>query len=145
MPTAALNNALVRVARLHRMLAAHLLRRVGLHLGQELVMMQLWDRGPQTQTDLVRTLRSDAATMTRTVRRLEHAGFVRRRPSATDKRATIIEPTPASQSVRHEVEAIWAQMEDTVTGDLTPAQQADALALLQRIEDSLSRATTPPP
>jgi hypothetical protein len=47
--------------------------------------------------------------------------------------------------VRHEVEAIWAQMEDTVTGDLTPAQQADALALLQRIEDSLSRATTPPP
>lgn len=143
MPAGPLNNALVRVARLHRMLAAHLLRRFGLHLGQELVMMQLWERGPQSQTELVRTLRSDAATMTRTVRRLEHAGFVRRRPSATDRRATIIEPTPAGQAVRGEVERIWAEMEETVTGDLTPAQQADALALLQRIEDSLIRAVTP--
>jgi hypothetical protein len=29
-----------RIARLHRMLAGPLLRRVGLHLGQEMVMMQ---------------------------------------------------------------------------------------------------------
>ncbi len=144
MPAAPLTNAIVRVARLHRMLAANLLRRVGLHTGQELVMMQLWDRGPQRQTDLVRTLGSDAATMTRTVRRLENAGFVRLRPSATDKRATIVEPTPASQSVRREVERIWAELEETVAGDFTPAQQAEALVLLQRIEDSLIRATAPP-
>ena len=31
-------------------------------------MMQLWDLGPQRQTDLVRLLDSDAATMTRTIR-----------------------------------------------------------------------------
>ncbi|MEU6782629.1 MarR family transcriptional regulator [Nonomuraea angiospora] len=72
-----LNHAIIRVARLHRMLAAQLLRRVGLHPSQELVMMQLWDRGPQRQTDLVRMLGSDTATMTRTIQRLEHAGFVR--------------------------------------------------------------------
>ncbi len=144
MPAEPLTNAIVRVARLHRMLAAQMLRPLGLHLGQELVMMQLWDRGPQSQTDLVRTLGSDSATMTRTVQRLEHAGFVRRRPSPTDKRATIIEPTPASQSVRHEVERIWATLEHSATGGLTPVQQAEALVVLQRIEDSLTRAATPP-
>lgn len=145
MPAQPLTNAIVRVARLQRMLAAQQLRPLGLHLGQELVMMQLWDRGPQSQTDLVRVLDSDSATMTRTVQRLEHAGFVRRRPSPTDRRATIIEPTPASQSVRHEVERIWAELEDSATGDLTPAEQADALVVLQRIEENLSRASTAPP
>ncbi|MFF3622534.1 MarR family winged helix-turn-helix transcriptional regulator [Streptomyces sp. NPDC002467] len=134
--------AIFRVARLHRMLAQQLLRRVGLHTGQELVMMQLWDRGPQRQTDLVRLLGSDAATMTRTIRRLEHAGFVRRRPSETDKRATIIEPTAASLALRAEVEGIWAELESSVTDHLTPDERTEALAVLTRIADGLTRATT---
>ncbi|MFI5696523.1 MarR family winged helix-turn-helix transcriptional regulator [Kribbella sp. NPDC051586] len=144
MPAEPLTNAIVRVARLHRMIAAQLLRRVGLRLGQELVMMQLWERGSQSQTELVRTLGSDSAAMTRTVRRLEQAGFVRVKPSETDKRATVVEPTPASQSVRHEVERIWAQLEESAVGDLTPTEQAEALVVLQRIEDSLTRAAAPP-
>ncbi|MEV5834204.1 MarR family winged helix-turn-helix transcriptional regulator [Nocardia sp. NPDC052112] len=138
-----LNHAIVRVARLHRLLAGQLLRRVGLHPGQELVMMQLWDRGPQRQTDLVRMLGSDAATMTRTIQRLEHAGFVRRRACDTDKRATIIEPTPASQALRREVEDIWAELENSVTAGLTPEQQSAALEVLDQIEGSLARATRP--
>lgn len=140
MPAEPLTNAIVRVARLQRLLAQQQLRGVGLHLGQELVMMQLWEHGPQTQTALVRTLDSDSATMTRTVRRLEAAGFVRSRPSSTDKRATIIEATPASQAVRREVERIWAQLETDATGDLTAAQQSDALDVLRRIEANLASA-----
>ncbi|AUA14697.1 transcriptional regulator SlyA [Streptomyces malaysiensis subsp. malaysiensis] len=136
----AMSHAIFRVARLHRMLAGQLLRRVGLHTGQELVMMQLWDRGPQRQTDLVRLLGSDAATMTRTIRRLEHAGFVRRCPCADDKRVTIIEPTTASLALRHEVEQIWAELERGVTDDLTPDQQTEAIDVLERIEQSLARA-----
>ncbi|MFI7635994.1 MarR family winged helix-turn-helix transcriptional regulator [Nonomuraea sp. NPDC049400] len=137
-----MNHAILRVARLHRMLAAQLLRRVGLHPTQELVMMQLWDRGPQRQADLVRMLGSDAATMTRTIQRLEHAGFVRRKPSPTDKRATIIEPTPASQAVRQQIEDIWAELETATAAGLTPDQQAEALKVLQLIEESLARAAT---
>src|SRR5258707_13766642 len=82
-----ISHALFRVARLHRMVAGNLLRRVGLHPGQELAMMYLWEAGPQRQTDLIRLLDSDAATMTRTIQRLEHAGFVRRSPVTDDKRA----------------------------------------------------------
>jgi MarR family transcriptional regulator, organic hydroperoxide resistance regulator len=141
MPAQPLTNAIVRVARLQRMLAQQMLRGVGLHLGQELVMMQLWDRGPQSQTDLVRTLDSDSATMTRMVRRLENAGFVRSRPSPTDKRATIIEATPASQSVRREVERSWADLEKIAVGDLTADEQSDALDVLQRLEANLKAAT----
>lgn len=138
MPAQPLTNAIVRVARLQRLLAQQMLRGVGLHLGQELVMMQLWERGPQTQTELVRTLDSDSATMTRMVRRLENAGFVRTRPSPTDKRATIVEPTPASQAVRREVERSWAELERIAVGDLTPEQRSDALDILAQLEANLA-------
>ncbi|KOV60454.1 MarR family winged helix-turn-helix transcriptional regulator [Streptomyces sp. MMG1121] len=138
----AINHAIFRVARLHRMLAGQLLRRVGLHPSQELVMMQLWDRGPQRQTDLVRLLGSDAATMTRTIQRLENAGFVRRRPSTTDKRATIVEPTAASLALRSEVEQVWLDLEASLTEHMTSAERTEAVAVLGRIEESLIRATS---
>ncbi|MPY47580.1 MarR family winged helix-turn-helix transcriptional regulator [Streptomyces acidicola] len=136
----AMTHAIFRVARLHRLLAAQLLRRVGLHPGQELVMMQLWDLGPQRQTDLVRLLGSDAATMTRTVKRLENAGFVRRRPSETDKRATIIEPTIASLALRKEVELVWAELENSVAAGLAAEEQDNMIRVLDRIEDKLNQA-----
>ncbi|MGW2331737.1 MarR family winged helix-turn-helix transcriptional regulator [Streptomyces sp. NPDC001700] len=136
----AMNHAIFRVARLHRMLAGQLLRRVGLHPGQELVMMQLWDLGPQRQTDLVRLLGSDAATMTRTIKRLEHAGFVRRRPSEADRRATIIEPTAASLALRKEVEQIWAELEENTTCGLDEEEQHTLIHALTRIEDNLTQA-----
>ncbi|MEV5730825.1 MarR family winged helix-turn-helix transcriptional regulator [Streptomyces pharetrae] len=135
-------HAIFRVARLHRALAGQLLRRVGLHPGQELVMMQLWDHGPQRQTDLVRLLGSDAATMTRTIKRLEHAGFVRRRPSPTDKRATIIEPTEASLALRHQVDDIWAELEECTAGEMPEKRQAEAVQVLEEIEASLTLAAT---
>ncbi len=135
-----MNHAIFRVARLHHMIAGQLLRRVGLHPGQELVMMQLWDTGPQRQADLIRVLESDAATMTRSVRRLEQAGFVRRRPDPADRRATIIEPTPASLALRAKVKAIWRHLEQLTVGDLSADDQAAALQTLDRIEHNLLRA-----
>ncbi|WP_250402770.1 MarR family winged helix-turn-helix transcriptional regulator [Streptomyces cellostaticus] len=140
-----ISHAIFRLARLHRMFAGQLLRRIGLHPGQELVMMHLWELGPQRQIDLVRLMDSDAATMTRTVRRLEQAGFVRRRPSPTDRRASLIEPTTASHALRREVEQVWSRLEDISTAGLSGAECADALATLERLEQNLVRAATPPP
>ncbi|MFE3327028.1 MarR family winged helix-turn-helix transcriptional regulator [Streptomyces sp. NPDC059176] len=135
-----ISHAIFRLARLHRMFAGQLLRRIGLHPGQELVMMHLWELGPQRQIDLVRLMDSDAATMTRTVRRLEQAGFVRRRPSPTDKRASLIEPTAASHALRREVERVWSQLEDVSTAGLTDDECVDVLATLERLEQNLVRA-----
>ncbi|MEU9861131.1 MarR family winged helix-turn-helix transcriptional regulator [Streptomyces sp. NPDC047971] len=139
-----LSHAIFRLARLHRMFAGQLLRRIGLHPGQELVMMHLWELGPQRQADLVRLLDSDAATMTRTIQRLEQAGFVRRRPSPTDKRASLIEPTTASHALRREVEQSWSQLEDLVAAGLTSGERAAALSTLERLEQNLVRAAAEP-
>src|ERR1700739_985493 len=124
-PGGPVSHAIFRVARLHRMMAGNLLRRVGLHPGQEMVMMYLWEAGPQRQADLIRLLDSDAATMTRTIQRLEHAGFVRRSPVADDKRAYLIESTAAGRALRPQVEQLWKQLEEIGAGggDERGAQQ----------------------
>jgi DNA-binding MarR family transcriptional regulator len=135
------SHAIFRVARLHRMLAGSLLRRTGLYPGQELVMMHLWDHGAQRQADLIRVIDSDAATMTRTVQRLERAGFVRRRPDPTDARAWLIEPTPASKHLRAEIDDIWRQLEQLTVDSMTPAQQRAAHSTLEALERNLLKAT----
>ncbi|MFE5754470.1 MarR family winged helix-turn-helix transcriptional regulator [Streptomyces massasporeus] len=132
------SHAIFRVARLHRMLAGQLLREVGLHPAQELVMMQLWDHGRMRQTDLARHVGADAATMTRTIQRLEKAGFVRRVRSTSDKRSVLVEPTAASQALRRQVEDLWARLEDYATGDLTDTEREKTLDALERLEANLA-------
>jgi DNA-binding MarR family transcriptional regulator len=143
-PTAALGgpvtHAIFRVDRFCRMMAGHLLRRVGLHPGQELVMMYLWELGPQRQTDLIRLLDSDAATMSRTIRRLEHAGYVRRSPCADDKRSHLIQSTAAGRALRPQVEQIWNQLEGIVVGGIAERERQMILRVLAGLEQRLTKA-----
>lgn len=132
--------AVVRTTRLHKSLAAHLLRPLGLHLSQELVLMRLWDRGPQRQADLVQALESDAATMTRTIRRLESAGLVRRSSTPMDGRVTIITATRESRKIRARVLEAWQSIERAVIADLTEDEQRQAVVLLEKIQSGLQGA-----
>ena len=98
------SNALIRVTRLHMMRARQLLQGLGLHTGHELLLMHLWDSGPQRQADLAAEFDTDSASMSRTVQRLERAGFVRRRPDPNDGRATLVDTTPAGMALRDRIE-----------------------------------------
>ncbi len=142
--TGSLSLAVFSLARAHRALAADLLRPLGLHPGQELLLMFLWEHGPQRQTDLARYVATDSASMTRTVQRLERSGFVRRRPSPDDRRVTLVEPTPASQALRPRVAEIWAQLEQATAGALTSAEHEEATALLRGLEENVGNAVVPP-
>src|SRR4051794_29965568 len=131
------SHAIFRLARAHRRLAGDLLREVGLFPGQELLMMHLWEHGPQRQSALATEFDTDSASMTRTVQRLERAGYVRRLPDPVDGRATLVEPTPAGVSLRGRVEQVWQRLEELTVGDLTAEQRRRALAALRSLEDNV--------
>jgi DNA-binding MarR family transcriptional regulator len=141
-PTAAasgpVSHAIARVALLHRQHARRLLRQIGLYPGQELLMMHLWDTGAQRQADLAAVFDTDSASMTRSVQRLERAGFVRRRPDPTDRRATLVEPTTASNGLRERVERVWAELEAGTVANLAPEQRDRLLAGLHLVETNLA-------
>ncbi|MGM5068802.1 MarR family winged helix-turn-helix transcriptional regulator [Rhodococcus qingshengii] len=137
-----LSHALIRVARLHRAVAGRVLRRVGLHPSQEITLLHLWDGGPQRLTDLATLLDSDAATVTRTITRLERGGYVRRVPSETDKRVMIVEATTASRALREEVMHACREIDQRISDGFNEQDRAATLTLLERIEQNLEQDVT---
>ena len=117
-----------------------LLQGLGLHPGHELLLMHLWDTGPQRQTDLAAEFDTDSASMTRTVQRLERAGFVRRQPDPVDGRATLVESTPAGMALRGRVEQLWSRLEADTVGDMPASQERQLLRGLQNLEANLLAA-----
>ncbi|HWO60691.1 MAG TPA: MarR family winged helix-turn-helix transcriptional regulator [Umezawaea sp.] len=134
------SHALFRVIRLHRMLAGHLLRDLGLHRGQELLLMHLWDSGPVRQTELIAVLDSDSATITRMVQRLEKAGLVERAPDPHDGRATLVSSTAAGDAIRARIERMWHDLEASTVGDLPQTTLTPLLEALAQVEANLAAA-----
>ena len=137
-PFGPVSRALGRVTRLHRAMAGELLKSTGLYPGQELLMMHLWDTGPQRQAELAAAFDTDSASMTRTVQRLERAGFVRRRRDPADGRATLVESTPAGTALRDRVEQLWAELEAATVGTMSEASQGALLDGLLQVESNLA-------
>ncbi|MFI9830418.1 MarR family winged helix-turn-helix transcriptional regulator [Streptomyces sp. NPDC051913] len=131
------SHALSRAARLHRKAAGKLLRGLGLHAGQELVMMHLWERGPARQSELIRLLDLDPSTVTKMLQRLEQAGHVRRLPDPADRRAVLVEATDASAHLLTEVEKAWGVLEENTLTGLTSAERGQLLDLLVKVENNL--------
>ncbi|MFJ8114132.1 MarR family winged helix-turn-helix transcriptional regulator [Streptomyces sp. NPDC096132] len=135
---APMSEAIFRAARVHRIMAGALLRETGLYPGQELLMMQLWERGEQRQADLIKTLGLDPSTVTKMLQRLEQSGFVTRRPSAHDRRAVVVDTTRAGQALRDRVLQAWRELEQVTARGLTDEEYDQAMHLLTRIEANLT-------
>ncbi|CAA9580522.1 MAG: hypothetical protein AVDCRST_MAG19-3897 [uncultured Thermomicrobiales bacterium] len=135
--TGPVSNALIRVTRLHRARAQQLLRTVGLHVGQELLLMHLWEAGPQRPTELMRVFDTDSASMTRSIQRLERAGLVSREPDPEDGRATRVRSTPAGFELRTVIEELWADLEVLTTAGMSDRQRTELLVQLGKAEQSL--------
>ncbi|MGW0839806.1 MarR family winged helix-turn-helix transcriptional regulator [Streptomyces sp. NPDC002787] len=131
------SHAVSRVARLHRYAAGRLLRGLGLHPGQELVMMRLWEDGPARQSDLIRLLDLDPSTVTKMLQRLEQAGHVRRRADPADRRAVLVEATDASCALLEKVERAWGELEEQTLAGLDATERQQFLRLLARVESNL--------
>ncbi|MFF1634088.1 MarR family winged helix-turn-helix transcriptional regulator [Leifsonia sp. NPDC058248] len=139
---APISNALIQVTRMHMMVARQLLKRLGLHPGQELLLMHLWDSGAQRQSVLASIFATDSAAMTRTVQRLENAGLVERRSDPTDGRATLVAATAASQLIRQGLENVWTELESLTVRDMTEEDQERLMTGLIALEKNLSAVIT---
>ncbi|HHF7374190.1 MarR family winged helix-turn-helix transcriptional regulator [Legionella bozemanae] len=121
------------LARTHRGMASELLRPLNLYPGQELLLMQLWDRDGQSQIELICRLGLDASTVTKMVQRLEAQGHITRTPSSKDKRVMQVNLTSTGKKLRADVEKMWTSLNSAVTQILDVAEQEQISALLKKI------------
>lgn len=124
LPEYPISFAIFALARSHRMLAAQLIRDIGLFPGQEIMLMQLLQKDGQSQNSLGKTMRLDHSTVAKSVKRLEEAGFVTRIHSQVDKRVTIVSLTEYGHNIALKVIGAWGKLETLTAQVLTEEEKA---------------------
>lgn len=113
----AINQAIRLLSLRHRARAAELLNPLGLHPGQEALLLELVRTGPMIQAQLSEALGCEPPSVTLMSRKLEALGYVRRRPVPADKRASIVELTGSGRRLADQVKQLWCTLaEETVAG-----------------------------
>lgn len=97
------------------------------------VLEVLESSGPLIMRDLADALGMTARNITAIVDALEKAGFVARRPHATDRRATLIELTDAGRIETDQARLQAADKLGSLFGQLSPAEQQVYADLLARL------------
>lgn len=121
---------LVRAAKLHRAAVSRHLARVGLHVGQDLLLLELEGSKGMPQRELADRLGVEQATVGVALRRLESAGFVQRRPASDDGRVRLVLLAPRGREVLPHVHAAWREAERVLANPLTASQLRELRALL---------------
>ncbi|MFE1764299.1 MarR family winged helix-turn-helix transcriptional regulator [Streptomyces angustmyceticus] len=114
------------------------LKGLGLTYPQYLVMLVLWEHGPQTVKAIGKRLRLDSGTLSPLLKRLEAAALVRRERSAEDERSVTIHLTPAGDELRAAALPVPRRML-AATG-LTIEELRTLQGLLGRVTGALDRA-----
>jgi DNA-binding MarR family transcriptional regulator len=107
-----LSYLLVRVCGLKHRRMHELLDELGLYQGQPSMLRALWEQDGLTQSELAARLERSPSTITKTVKRMEKAGFVARRADPRDERISHVVLTAAGRSVQAAVEGVWQRFEE---------------------------------
>ncbi|MFB4284490.1 MULTISPECIES: MarR family winged helix-turn-helix transcriptional regulator [unclassified Nonomuraea] len=126
-----LTYALIKVMKTHRNQLAAALVPLGLHVGQELLLNQLWREDGLTQGELIARLGVEPPTVTKTLQRLERAGLVYRAPDRERPRVGRVHLTDAGKALRRPVEEIWNRLDQDLLRGFT-AEERDLLTRLIR-------------
>ena len=126
-------HALFRLSRMSKTMIGGRLRRLGLANGQELLLLQLWDRDGCI----------DPSTVTKMLQRLERGGWVRRTRSGGDRRVTVVSLTAAGRRLQGDVTRLWGELEHETVKRLSADERATLLGLLHKVEDTLHASGAP--
>ena len=100
------------------------------------VLSALGQSGPLDQTRLGRTVAIDKTNLADVLERLRERGLVTRRVPTTDRRVRLSALTPAGQALLDKLDTRVARAHARTIAALSPAEQAQFVAFLQRIVDA---------
>jgi DNA-binding MarR family transcriptional regulator len=129
----ALNQAVRLLSLRHRARAAALLAPLGLHPGQEMLLLELARNGPMIQAELGEALGCEPPSVTLMARKLEATGHVRRGPAPSDKRASVVELTESGLALADQVKRLWSALAAETVAGLPPEKVAELPGLLNTL------------
>ncbi len=129
---------LVQVMKVHRKLAESGLNDFGLHVGQELILLWLYQQDGMAQSELADVLGVEAATVTKVLQRMEAAELIERRQDSSDGRVSRVYLMPKSRQLIEPLRGLWAEVEQKTIKGLSEPEVMLLRRLLLQILENLS-------
>ncbi|WP_371782532.1 MarR family winged helix-turn-helix transcriptional regulator [Streptosporangium subroseum] len=130
--------ALAGATRAHRAEMQRRMAEHGLHLGQELLIVDLHQHPGTTQAELVQRIGMEQPTIAKAITRMERTGFVERAADPGDRRVIRLRLTEQGEAVVEAVVTAWAEVEGSAVTGLTPADVDQLTRLLNLVRDNLA-------
>jgi DNA-binding MarR family transcriptional regulator len=128
---------LAKVCKAHRASVGALLSEHGLHAGQEMVLVELWQDDGLRGGELAARLGVEPPTVTKMLRRLEGCGLVERRRDPSDARSLRVHLTDEGRALEGPVGRCWEQVEEITLSGLNKAERRSFRNLLIRVRKNL--------
>ena len=129
--------ALAKVCRAHRGNVGELLSQIRLHVGQEMVLIELWGQDGLRGAELAERLGVEPPTITKMLRRLEKCGLVERRQDAQDARSFRVYLTGEGRSLEEPVARCWEKVEEKAFSGMTAGERRNFHRLLTKVRANL--------
>ena len=136
----ALNTAIRTINIRHRARAAAKLATLGLHPGQEVVLLLLVG-GAKTQKQLAVEAGCEPPSITVMVRKLEAAGLVSRRTSELDARSVVVTLTRQGSGLIKPLKRLWRELAEETIAGLTSTPTDQLLSVLADLARGLQAGT----
>jgi MarR family transcriptional regulator, organic hydroperoxide resistance regulator len=129
---------MVQVSRAHRNQAAVVLADLGLYIGQEILLMYLWENDGLIQSELAELMQVEPPTLTKMLNRMEKAGLLERRRDDSDARICRVYLTQEGRQLQEPVTDAWNVLEQRILKDFTLEEQLLFRRLLLQVRSNLS-------
>ena len=129
--------ALAKACRAHRTNVGAALAEVGLHVGQEMVLLELWREDGLKGGELAARLRVEPPTVTRMLQRLEGCGLVERRRDPDDARGVRVYLTERGSALQGPVTERWSGVEKRAFRGMGEEEKVLLRRLLARVRENL--------
>src|SRR5262249_46933362 len=128
----------IRLCKAERHQMEEALNQLGLHVGQELLLLQLWQEDGASQSHLAEAMEVDISTITKAVQRMERTGLLKRSPDTVDARISRVYLTERGRALREPVMQVWNTLEGQLVEALTETEQVLLRRLLLHLIANLS-------
>ena len=135
--------ALAKVCKAHRGNVGELLAEHGLHVGQEMVLIELWQSDGLRGGELASRLGVEPPTVTKMLRRLEGCGLIERCPDPSDARSFRVYLTARGRDLEGPVAGCWERSEERLLAGFGEEERRTFYELLVRVRRNLDPGCSP--
>lgn len=128
---------LAKTCRAHRARVGAALAEVGLHAGQEMILLELWKEDGLKGGELAARLGVEPPTVSRMLGRLEGCGLLERRRDPEDARSFRVCLTARGRELQGPVEDLWQRVEDRSFEGMSEKEKLLLKGLLARVRENL--------